>query len=179
LPRIANFLNSSHMGSLRSDSIAGGARHRSGRHQPVRPARTITNTMRIRTLRPAVTDAPIYTLRKRTNTRFMARRTSRASPSPRDSDATRRTDRHSGVGMEGNATTGPFANLLARLCKRADAECMCNALVPASWAWSPSEVAAAAVVRTPGRMQRLQAPPKRPDFVAVCGAAATSRRNPL
>jgi hypothetical protein len=27
LPRIANFLNSSHMGSLRSDSIAGGARH--------------------------------------------------------------------------------------------------------------------------------------------------------
>jgi hypothetical protein len=124
LPRIANFLNSSHMDSLRSDSIAGGARHRSGRHQPVRPARTITHTMRIRALRPAVTDLPIYTLRNQTNTRFMARRRSRPPPSPRGSDATSRTDRRSGVGMEGNATTRPLANLLVRLCKPADAECM-------------------------------------------------------
>jgi len=42
------------MGSLRSDSIAGGARHRSGRHQPVRPARTITHVLRVRAQRPAV-----------------------------------------------------------------------------------------------------------------------------
>jgi hypothetical protein len=46
--------------------------------------------------------------------------------------------------MEGDATTGPLANLLAQLCKPADAERMCNALVPASRAGSPSEVAAAA-----------------------------------
>ncbi len=49
------------MGSLRSDFIAGGPRHRSGRHQPVRLARTITKRTRIRALRPAVTDTPIYT----------------------------------------------------------------------------------------------------------------------
>ena len=107
----------------------------------------------------------------------MVRRTSRAPPSPHGSDA-RRTDRRSGVGMEGNATTGPLANLLAQLCKPADAECMCNALVPASRAWSHRKLQPR-LLRTPRAEQRPQAPPKRRDFVAVRGAAATSLRNPL
>jgi hypothetical protein len=55
-----------------------------------------------------------------------------------------RTDRRSGVGTGDDTTTGPLANLLVQPCKPADAECMRNTLVPASRAWSPSEVAAAA-----------------------------------
>src|SRR4051794_14757703 len=74
LPRIANFLNSSHMGSLRSDSIAGGVRHRSGRHQPVDLHE------------PSPHNA---------HSCAEADRNGRANLHP---DATRRTDRRSGVG---------------------------------------------------------------------------------
>ena len=54
-----------------------------------------------------------------------------------------------------------------------------NALVPASRAWSPSEVAAGPVFRTPRADAAAKGAPKRPDFVAVRGASATSLRNPL
>jgi hypothetical protein len=81
--------------------------------------------------------------------------------------------------MAGRQRDGLLANLRVYLCTPADAECICSARVPTSRPWSPSEVHSPPWFARHERMQRPQAPPKRPDFVAVRGAAATSRRNPL
>jgi hypothetical protein len=57
-----------------------------------------------------------------------------------------------------DATTGPFANLLAQLCKPADAECICMALVTAAcaigscgclWSGADSESSATVAAEAP------------------------------